>query len=58
VHDGLIRAMTDIRVSEALIDDINTDKHVALRSLSREAYRKFGVDPNPSNDAAGDRSLV
>ena len=33
---------------EALIEDINTDKRVALRSLSREAYVKFGVDPNPS----------
>ncbi len=35
-------------LSEALIDDINTDKCVALKSLSREAYMKFGVDPNPS----------
>jgi riboflavin kinase len=33
--------------AEALIEDINTDKSVALRSLSREAYMKFGVDPNP-----------
>jgi len=28
---------------------------VALRSLSREAYVKFGVDPNPS--AAEERAL-
>lgn len=34
--------------TEALIEDINTDKRVALNSLSREAYMKFGVDPNPS----------
>ena len=34
--------------AEALIEDINTDKRVALNSLSREAYMKFGVDPNPS----------
>ena len=42
--------MIPLWISEALIDDINTDKRVALRSLSREAYMKFGVDPNPSND--------
>ena len=36
------------RRAEALIEDINTDKRVALNSLSREAYMKFGVDPNPS----------
>ncbi len=41
--------------AEALIEDINTDKRVALRSLSREAYVKFGVDPNPS--AAEERAL-
>jgi riboflavin kinase len=34
--------------TEALIEDINTDKRVALASLSREAYMKFGVDPNSS----------
>jgi riboflavin kinase len=34
--------------AEALIEDINTDKRVALKSLSREAYMKFGVDPNPN----------
>lgn len=36
-------------LSEALIEDINTDKRVALKSLSREAYMKFGVDPNPAD---------
>jgi len=34
--------------AEALIEDINMDKRVALNSLSREAYMKFGVDPKPS----------
>lgn len=34
--------------AEALIEDINTDKRVALKSLSRDAYMRFGVDPNPS----------
>ncbi|KAI0254333.1 riboflavin kinase [Lactifluus subvellereus] len=47
---GYIRPELDYTSREALIDDINTDKCVALRSLSREAYMKFGVDPNPSND--------
>jgi hypothetical protein len=37
-------------ISEALIEDINTDKRVALRSLSREGYMKFGVDPNLNNN--------
>lgn len=40
--------LTHLGLSEALIEDINTDKRVALRSLSREAYMKFGVDPNPA----------
>jgi riboflavin kinase len=42
--------------AEALIEDINTDKRVALNSLSRESYMKFGVDPNPS--ATGERALL
>ena len=41
--------------AEALIEDINTDKRVALKSLSRDAYMRFGVDPNPS--ATEERSL-
>jgi riboflavin kinase len=49
---NLLRAFgqnhVDIHRAEALIEDINTDKCVALKSLSREAYMKFGVDPNPS----------
>ncbi|KAH9963143.1 riboflavin kinase [Russula dissimulans] len=55
---GYIRPELDYTSREALIEDIDTDKRVALRSLSREAYRKFGVDPNPSNHAAGDRALL
>ena len=43
-------SLTHPGLSEALIEDINTDKRVALRSLSREAYMKFGVDPNPAAD--------
>jgi riboflavin kinase len=42
--------------AEALIEDINTDKRVALNSLSREAYMRFGVDPNPS--ATEERALL
>ena len=50
------RSLADYtRLSEALIDDINTDKRVALKSLSREAYMKFGVDPNTGNDVAEER---
>lgn len=30
--------------SEALIDDINVDKHVALNSLDRPEYQKFARD--------------
>lgn len=32
-------------VLEALIEDINTDKQVALNSLSRPAYSKYAKDP-------------
>ena len=39
--------------AEALIEDINMDKRVALKSLSREAYMKFGVDPNPGTTEEG-----
>ncbi|KAH9077407.1 riboflavin kinase, partial [Lactarius deliciosus] len=46
---GYIRPELDYTSREALIEDINTDKRVALKSLSREAYMKFGVDPNPAN---------
>lgn len=50
--------LTPLGFSEALIEDINTDKRVALKSLSREAYMKFGVDPNLSNDATEERALL
>jgi len=55
---GYIRPELDYTSRDALIEDINTDKRVALRSLSREAYRKFGVDPNTNNDAAEDGALL
>lgn len=45
-------------LSEALIEDINTDKCVALKSLSREAYMKFGVDPSIDNDAVEESTLL
>jgi hypothetical protein len=44
-----VHGLTLLWISEALIEDINTDKRVALRSLSREGYMKFGVDPNLNN---------
>ena len=33
-----------IRFSEDLIEDIETDKRVALKSLMRSAYQKFAHD--------------
>src|SRR6266702_2057102 len=48
-----ITGLIPLVLSEALIEDINTDKCVALKSLSREAYMKFGVDPNSANGAFG-----
>ena len=33
------------RIIEALIEDINTDKQVALSSLARPAYWKYAKDP-------------
>ncbi|KAG6918898.1 hypothetical protein DXG01_010553 [Tephrocybe rancida] len=38
---GYIRPELDYTSREALIDDINTDKRVALNSLDRPAYRAF-----------------
>jgi len=55
---GYIRPELDYTSREDLIEDINTDKRVALNSLSREAYMKFGVDPNPGNDSAEGMSLL
>ena len=31
--------------TDALIQDIETDKKVAIKSLDRDAYRSFGADP-------------
>ncbi|KAG6880080.1 hypothetical protein C0992_006892 [Termitomyces sp. T32_za158] len=38
---GYIRPELDYTSREALIDDINTDKRVALNSLDRPAYQAF-----------------
>ncbi|KAG6890954.1 hypothetical protein C0995_000911 [Termitomyces sp. Mi166 len=38
---GYIRPEADYPSREALIDDINTDKRVALNSLDRPGYRAF-----------------
>jgi hypothetical protein len=54
----MIMADPPVGSSEALIEDINTDKRVALQSLSREAYVKFGVDPNIGNDAVEEMALL
>lgn len=50
--------LTSLGLSEALIEDIDTDKRVALNSLSREAYMKFGVDPKLGNDTAQGTALL
>jgi len=42
---GYIRPELDYTTREALIEDIETDKQVALRSLDRPGYRKFMADP-------------
>ncbi|KAI0269206.1 riboflavin kinase [Gloeopeniophorella convolvens] len=55
---GYIRPELDYTSREALIEDIETDKRVALKSLSREAYMKFGVDPNSNHDAHEERALL
>ncbi|KAF8076142.1 riboflavin kinase [Lyophyllum atratum] len=41
---GYIRPELDYTSREALIDDINTDKRVALNSLNRPEYQKFARD--------------
>ncbi|KAG6843310.1 hypothetical protein H0H87_005963 [Tephrocybe sp. NHM501043] len=43
---GYIRPELDYISREALIDDINTDKRVALNSLSRPAYQAFAHHPH------------
>ncbi|KAF9008721.1 riboflavin kinase [Cyathus striatus] len=42
---GYIRPELDYTSREALIDDIETDKRVALKSLERPAYHKHASDP-------------
>ncbi|KAF9816290.1 hypothetical protein IEO21_04155 [Rhodonia placenta] len=42
---GYIRAELDYVSREALIEDIETDKRVALKSLARPGYEKFRADP-------------
>ncbi|PCH41370.1 riboflavin kinase [Wolfiporia cocos MD-104 SS10] len=41
---GYIRPELDYTTREALIDDIETDKRVAIKSLSRPAYQKYMHD--------------
>jgi riboflavin kinase len=40
-----VNEANNARIIEALIEDINTDKQVALNSLARPAYRKYAKDP-------------
>ena len=42
---GYIRPELDYTSREALIDDIETDKKVALASLARPAYVRYIKDP-------------
>ncbi|KII95878.1 hypothetical protein PLICRDRAFT_34828 [Plicaturopsis crispa FD-325 SS-3] len=42
---GYIRPELDYTSREALIEDIETDKRVALKSLERPGYKKFMSDP-------------
>ena len=42
---GFIRPEYNYTSLESLIDDIETDKSVARRSVERPAYRKFTEDP-------------
>lgn len=46
-HHPHLRLLTD--GIDALIEDIETDKRVALRSLSRPAYQRYHQDPHFSN---------
>ena len=41
---GLIDAR-NVRIVEALIEDINTGNQVALKSLAKPAYREYAKDP-------------
>lgn len=42
---GFIRPEYNYTSLESLIDDIETDKQVARRSVERPAYQKFLQDP-------------
>ncbi|KAI0676936.1 riboflavin kinase [Trametes maxima] len=42
---GYIRPELDYTSREALIEDIETDKQVAVRSLARRAYEDYRLDP-------------
>ncbi|KAL0580753.1 riboflavin kinase [Marasmius crinis-equi] len=43
---GYIRPELDFTSREALIEDIEMDKRVALKSLERPEYKKFAEDPH------------
>ncbi|KAJ8518366.1 hypothetical protein ONZ45_g4554 [Pleurotus djamor] len=43
---GYIRPELDYTSREALIEDIETDKRVAIKSLQRPAYQTFEADPH------------
>ncbi|KAA1466110.1 riboflavin kinase [Dentipellis sp. KUC8613] len=43
---GYIRPELDYTSREGLIEDIETDKRVAFKSLARPDYEKFAVDPH------------
>nr|VWO97338.1 5-aminolevulinate synthase (EC (5-aminolevulinic acid synthase) (Delta-ALA synthase) (Delta-aminolevulinate synthase) [Ganoderma boninense] len=42
---GYIRPELDYGSREALIEDIETDKRVALKSIARTGYQQFQLDP-------------
>ena len=44
-------------LTEALIEDIETDKRVALKSLARPGYQKFQTDPFFTHDASASPRL-
>jgi len=52
---GYIRPELDYVSREALIEDIETDKRVALKSLARPEYEKYQVDPcfDDENSSSG-----
>ncbi|KZP24604.1 riboflavin kinase [Athelia psychrophila] len=46
---GYIRPELDYTSRESLVEDINTDKRVALNSLARPGYEQFMTDPHFGN---------